>query len=179
MPAVAELYLADLERQFRRLKETCDLAVDQLEPELLTRSLDAETNSIAVNLKHLAGNLRSRWQDFLITDGEKPDRHRDGEFELTEADTVEAVLERWEAVWEIVFSTIRSLTAADLERPVAVRCEKMPALEAINRQLTHCAYHAGQIVLLAKHLAGASWTPLSIPRGESEKFNAEMRRKFG
>ena len=136
-------------------------------------SLDPETNSIAVIVKHMAGNMRSRFRDFLTTDGEKPDRDRDSEFVDPPATRV-ALMEIWENGWELVFSAIEPLTDADLGRTVTIRGEAHSAMQAINRQIAHYAGHAGQIVFLAKHLAGANWTALTVPRGKSAEFNRRV-----
>ncbi len=125
----------------------------------------------------MAGNMRSRWTDFLATDGEKPDRNRDSEFELEPGDTREALLLRWETGWRCLFEALAPLSSDDLARTVRIRGEPHSVLKAINRQLTHYAYHAGQIVLLARHFAGGKWQSLSIPRGRSEEFNAAARKK--
>lgn len=169
-------YLQDAVLEFRKTKALADKAMAQVSDADFVRSLDAETNSIAVVVKHLAGNMRSRWTDFLTTDGEKPDRNRDSEFVLDATDTRQQLLTRWESGWQIVFGAIEPLGAADLERIVTIRTEPHTVMQAINRQLTHYAYHVGQIVLLSKHFAAASWKPLSVPRGKSEEWNAATRR---
>jgi len=125
-----------------------------------------------VIVKHIAGNLRSRWTDFLTSDGEKPDRRRDTEFELVgAADTRESLMARWEEGWKTLFANVEPLTNEDLLREVPIRGEPHTVVRAINRQLTHYAGHVSQIVLLAKHWAGPKWQTLSIPRGQSETFN--------
>jgi len=172
-----EHFLQDAVHQFRKLKELADRAVAQVADEDLFATLDEEANSIAIIMKHMAGNMRSRWMDFLTSDGEKPDRHRDSEFVIEAGDTKDGILERWEAGWRCVFETLAPLAAEDLSRTVLIRGELHSVIEAINRQLTHYAYHIGQIVLLAKHLAAGRWQSLSIPRGKSEEFNAVMRKK--
>ncbi|HSF03056.1 MAG TPA: DUF1572 family protein, partial [Solirubrobacterales bacterium] len=130
-----------------------------------------DANSIAVIMKHVGGNLRSRWTDFLTTDGEKPDRDRDSEFETGAADTRASISARWEEGWRLQFSAIQGLSPADLSRTVAIRGEPHTVLQAIQRQLTHYAYHVGQIVFLARHFAGPRWRSLSIPRGRSKDFD--------
>jgi hypothetical protein len=157
-------YLEEAVREFRRLKETADKAMAQTRPQDLFATLGAEENSIAVIVKHLSGNMRSRWTDFLGSDGEKPDRNRDGEFETAAADTREALLARWEDGWRILFGTLASLKEEDLDRSVTIRGERHLALQAINRALSHTASHVGQIILLAKHFAGPDWRTLSIPK---------------
>ena len=173
----SEHYLQDAMNQFRRLKELADKAVAQVAEEDLFTTLDTESNSIATILKHLAGNMRSRWTDFLTSDGEKSDRNRDAEFVMEKGDTRERVRERSELGWECLFAAVKSLAPEDLERTVFIRGEPHTVLQAINRQLTHVAYHVGQILFLAKHFTEGKWQPLSIPRGKSEEFNAAMRKK--
>jgi hypothetical protein len=164
-------YLDDAMRQLRKQKELADKAIAQIGDEHLFAVLDPEANSIALIMKHLAGNIRSRWTDFLTSDGEKPDRNRDGEFELTADDTRARILAEWEAAWTLVFETITALAPEDLGRTIRIRGEGHSVMEAINRQTTHYAAHVGQIVLLAKHYAGPRWHSLSIPRGQSREFD--------
>lgn len=163
-------YLQDSIVQMRKLKDLADKAVAQVSEPNLFATLDAESNSIALLMKHLSGNMRSRWTDFLTSDGEKPDRHRDREFEQDAADTREAILQRWEAGWALLFQTLTSLTPEHLARTVRLRGEAHTVLEAINRQMTHYAQHVGQILLLAKHYAGPNWKTLSIPKRKSAEF---------
>jgi len=172
----AALYLADVVHQFRTYKSLADRALAQVRDEDLFVTLDPESNSLAVLIQHVAGNLISRWTDFLTTDGEKPDRDRDSEFEVTEGTTRAALLARWEEGWSRLFQSLATLTEADLTRTVFVRAEPHSVVKAIDRQLTHQVYHAGQIVLLAKHFAAAHWQNLSVPRGKTRELNAE---KFG
>lgn len=164
-------YLADILRQLEKLRCLAEDAVRQVNDEQFFRAPDPESNSIALIVKHVAGNMRSRWRDFLTTDGEKPDRQRDREFEREAGDTRAALMDRWEAGWGDALSTIRALRPDDLEKTVTLRGEPHTVLEAINRQVPHYAYHVGQIVYLAKHLAGPSWRTLSIPRGRSRDFD--------
>jgi hypothetical protein len=164
---MAANYIEEATREFRRLKGAADKAIAQTRPEDLFATLDAEANSIAIIMKHLAGNMRSRWSDFLTADGEKPDRNRDAEFERADADTPETLLARWEEGWRILFAALAPLTAGDLERTVHIRGEALNAMQAINRALSHCASHVGQIILLAKHFAGPAWQTLSVPRRRS------------
>jgi hypothetical protein len=145
----------------------------QVADEHLFATLDAEANSIAIVVKHMAGNMRSRWTDFLTSDGEKPNRDRDSEFE-NPAETREALLRDWENGWACVFSALEPLTDDDLERTVHIRGEAHSAMQAINRQVAHYAQHIGQIVLLAKHYAGENWQSLSIPRHQSAEFNRRV-----
>jgi uncharacterized damage-inducible protein DinB len=169
-------YLDEVRRALRGHKRLADGAISQLGDDELFRQIDAESNSVAVLMKHIAGNMRSRLTDFLTTDGEKPDRHRDQEFEIT-ADTTRAqLMEMWENGWHLAFGTIGALQPQDLERPVTIRGEPLTALQALHRAVAHYAYHVGQIVFLAKHFRGAEWKTLSIPRGKSEEFNAEKVR---
>jgi hypothetical protein len=157
-------YLDDTLRQFRKLKTQAEQAVAQIGDGQLLAVLDPESNSIAVIMKHMAGNMRSRWTDFLTSDGEKPDRDRDGEFDLGAAETRARVLAAWEEGWARLFDAIGSLSVDDLGKTVRIRGESHSVVEAINRQTTHYAAHVGQIVLLAKHYAGPRWQTLSIPR---------------
>jgi hypothetical protein len=176
-PAVTpgELYLQDVLLQLRKHKAMADKAVAQTSDEHFFATLDDETNSIAVNLKHTAGNMRSRWRNFLTSDGEKPDRHRDSEFGIEEGETRERVTALWEDGWRTTFSAIEPLGADDLLRVVTIRGEPHTVMEAINRQLMHYSYHVGQIVLLAKHYAGDRWQSLSIPRGRSADFDVTKK----
>lgn len=164
-------YLDDVLVQLGKLKAQADKAVAQVGDAELFATLDPETNSIAVLMKHVAGNMRSRWTDFLTTDGEKATRERDREFEIEGADSRAHVLASWEDGWRVTLDTIASLRPADLGRTVTIRGEAHSVVEAIHRQLTHYAAHIGQIVLLAKHYAGAGWKTLSIPRGKSKEFD--------
>jgi hypothetical protein len=168
---IEQHYLDDAVRQLRKLKVQADKALEQTSDEHLFATLDPDANSIAVIMKHMAGNMRSRWTDFLTTDGEKPDRERDTEFELSAADTRERVLALWEDGWARVLGAVSSLTPTDLGRTVHIRGEAHSVIEAINRQTSHYAGHVGQIVLLAKHYAGANWRTLSIPRGKSKEID--------
>jgi hypothetical protein len=166
-----EAYLKDSVLQLQKLKSQVDRAVAQVKDEQLFSKLDPGANSIAIIMKHLAGNMRSRWTNFLTSDGEKPDRDRDAEFESHAEDTRERILASWEDGWNRVFVTIKGLQPEDLARTITIRGERHSVLEAINRQMTHYAAHVGQIVLLAKHYAGSDWRTLSIPRGNSKAFD--------
>jgi hypothetical protein len=161
---IEQHYLQDAVVQLKKLKAQADKALAQTSDDTLFVSIDPESNSIAVIMKHIAGNMRSRWTDFLTSDGEKPDRQRDTEFELAAADTRERILALWEDGWARTLSAVSTLTAADLSKTVHIRGEAHSVIEAINRQMTHYAAHIGQIVLLAKHFAGTDWQTLSIPR---------------
>lgn len=176
---LATHYLENAAKNFRRLKESADRAAAQVDDEGFFRLIDDESNSIALIFKHLSGNLRSRWTDFLTTDGDKPDRRRDSEFVVEEGDTRSALAERWEAGWQTLFDTLASLRPEDLLATVRIRGQGHTVVEAVNRQLAHYGEHVGQIVLLAKHVAGRRWQTLSIARGQSEAFNAEMDKKHG
>lgn len=164
-------YLDDCLLQLRKLKELADKAVRQIEHEQLFTVLDPEANSIALLMKHMAGNMRSRWTAFLTTDGEKPDRDRDQEFIVDADDTHAKILATWEEGWGRLFEAVSSLVPQDLAKTVRVRGELHTVVGAINRQMTHYAAHVGQIVLLAKHYAGSNWQSLSIPRGKSKDFD--------
>jgi hypothetical protein len=170
-------YLDDSIRELRKYKAFADRAASQVEDEAWFRTLDPESNSIALVMKHMSGNMRSRWTDFLTTDGEKPDRNRDSEFETEDSDTADSIRQRWEDGWGRVFAALEALGPADLGRTVTIRGEKHTVLQAINRQLTHYASHVGQIVFLAKHLAGDRWETLSIPRGKSREFDVTKAGK--
>ena len=174
-----EIYLQDSRRQFQALKKQADLALAQVTDEHWFVTLDKESNNLAVIVKHIAGNLRSRWTDIFTSDGEKPDRNRDTEFELTDTDTKAALQVYWDQCWEILFSTLNSINADDLGRTILIRQEPHAVIEAINRQLTHYAGHVGQIVFLARHLVADHWHSLSIPRGQSAAFNASAQPKRG
>jgi hypothetical protein len=168
--------LADALIVFRSQKDLADRAIAQVSEDHLHRALDPNTNSIAVIMKHMAGNMISRWTDFLSTDGEKPDRNRDEEFIDRHASRHD-VIAHWERGWKRLFDTMASLSDADLTKTITVRGEEMSALSAINRQLSHYGYHVGQIVLIARILAGDHWTTLTIPRGQSEQYNREAWKR--
>jgi len=170
-------YLDEINRQFRGYKRLGEGAMAQLKDEELFITLDPESNSVAILVKHLAGNMRSRFTDFLTTDGEKPDRNRDQEFELTSAVTRADIMRRWEEGWSCVFSTMAALKPEDLMRTVTIRGEPHTVLQAINRQLAHYSAHVAQIIFLAKHLRSSDWKTLSVPRGKSAEFNAQAREK--
>ena len=161
---VGAAYLREALRVFRQYKELGEKAMAQLEPAGLFQTLDDESNNIAVIVKHMGGNMRSRWTDFLESDGEKPDRNRDAEFELTASTTGADVRRWWEEGWRCVFAALEPLRSDDLLRTVTIRGQPHTVLEAIDRQVAHYAYHVGQVVLLAKHLTGDRWQTLSVPR---------------
>ncbi len=169
-PDPSQHYLEEARRQFRGHKRMGENAMSQLRDEQLFVTLDPEANSVATLVKHLAGNMRSRFTDFLTSDGEKPDRFRDREFEVTSAITRAEVMNWWEDGWTCVFSAIDPLQPEDVMRTVTIRGEPHTVLQAMNRQIAHYAQHIGQIVFLAKHLRSSDWKTLSIPKGKSEEF---------
>ncbi len=169
-------YLDDVLDEFRKYKTMAERAMNQLDDDAFFATLDDEANSVAILVKHMAGNMRSRWRDFLTTDGEKPDRLRDSEFIISEGDTRAALMAQWETGWGYLFAALEPLGDDDLLSQVTIRQEPYTVLAAINRQLTHYAYHVGQLVLLAKHPRGAAWQTLSIPRGASDAYNQAMRQ---
>jgi hypothetical protein len=174
---LAAHYLEEVRRQFRGHKRLAEGAMAQLKDEDLLVALDGEMNSIAVIVKHMTGNMRSRFTDFLTSDGEKPDRHRDQEFELGAGTTRSEIMRWWEEGWARVFSALDGLRPEDVARTVTIRDEPHTVLQALNRQVAHYGYHIGQIVFLAKHLRSDEWKSLSVPRGKSEEINARMRAK--
>jgi hypothetical protein len=174
-PATA--YCDEARRSFRGHKRLAEGAFSQLSDEEFFHVLDSEANSVALIVKHMVGNMRSRFTDFLTTDGEKPDRNRDTEFEMNPGTTRAQVMEWWESGWQIVFGAIDSLAPEDIGRTITIRNEPHTVLQAVNRQIAHYAYHIGQIVFLAKHLKSSSWKSLSIPRGMSQQFNATTQEK--
>jgi hypothetical protein len=167
---LATHYLEEARRQLRGYKRMGDGAMAQLRDDDFFLTLDPESNSVAILVKHLAGNMRSRFTDFLTSDGEKPDRFRDREFEVSGASTRADVMQWWEKGWACVLSAIEALKPDDVMRTVTIRGEPHTVLQAINRQIAHYAGHVGQIVFLAKHLRSTEWKTLSVPRGKSEEF---------
>jgi uncharacterized damage-inducible protein DinB len=166
-------YLADSISLFRYYKSLAERAMAQVTDEQLVAVLDEEMNSLATTVKHMAGNMRSRWQDFLTSDGEKPDRNRDTEFTDPPLSR-EALLEIWKEGWRYVFDALEPLSEEDLSRRVTIRGEPHSVMQAINRQIAHYAYHCGQIVLLAKHFNHAGWRSLTVPRGQSDEFHCRV-----
>jgi hypothetical protein len=166
-------YIEDALAIFHQYKALGERAMQQVSDEQLFASLDDESNSIAIIVKHMTGNMRSRWTDFLTTDGEKPTRNRDSEFVDPPA-TRQALMREWEDGWACVFGAIEPLTDADMGRTVAIRGEAHSVMQAINRQLAHYPQHVGQIVLLAKHYAGERWQTLSVARNRSAEFNRKV-----
>lgn len=171
---LAKNFLDDAVATFRDYKELADKSFEQLTDEELFVALDDESNSIGVIVKHMAGNMLSRWTDFLTTDGEKPSRNRDMEFVLTTETTRAELLAQWEEGWRAVFQAVEPLRSEDVEKTVYIRGEEHTVMKAITRQLTHYAYHIGQIVFLAKHFRSSDWKSLSIPRNRSAEFNAYL-----
>ena len=170
MTDLASHYLEEMKRQFRGHKRVGEAAMAQLEDAEFFVALDPEANSVAALVKHIAGNARSRFTDFLASDGEKPDRFRDQEFEVSPKTTREEVLQWWEQGWSHVFSALDSLKPEDVQRTVTIRQEPHTVMQALNRSLAHYAQHTGQMVFLAKHLRASRWQTLSIPRGKSEEY---------
>jgi len=169
-------YLKDSTDLFRYYKKLGDRAIAQCPDEGLFAMLDAESNSVAIVVKHMAGNMRSRWTDFLTSDGEKPDRNRDSEFEAPPTTRAE-LIEMWEHGWKLLFGALEPLSDADLTRTITIRAEPHSVMQAINRQIAHYSYHIGQILFLAKHLSVKStgkWDSLSVPRGHSKQFAADV-----
>lgn len=176
MNEIIENYHTDAVQSFRNYKKMAERAIEQVSDEEFFDAIDAEANSIGVIVKHIAGNLRSRWTDFLTSDGEKPDRYRDTEFEMI-GDTRGSLTQFWETSWQVLFDNVEPLTADDFSKTVTIRGETHTVAEAINRQLTHYAYHIGQIVLLAKHFRSTDWKTLSIPKNRSAEFNQYLADK--
>jgi hypothetical protein len=172
---VSSAYLTEAIDGLRALKEQADAAIAQLPDDALGRRLDPESNSVAVIVRHVAGNMRSRWTDFLTTDGEKPDRDRDAEFEDALAASRAVLLAEWEAGWRCCLDAVASLAPEDLQRTVRIRGEAFTVLRAVERAIRHYAAHVGQIVFLAKHLRGAAWRTLSIPRARSRDHRGPTR----
>jgi len=169
---LATHYIEEARRQMRGHKRMGEGAMTQLRDDDFFLALDPESNSVAILVKHLAGNMRSRFTDFLTSDGEKPDRFRDREFEVSGAATRAEVMAWWEEGWACVLTAIDSLKPEDVTRTVTIRGETHTVLQAINRQIAHYAAHIGQIVFLAKHLRSSEWKTLTIPRGKSEEFKS-------
>jgi hypothetical protein len=170
-------YLEDSIASLRAYKKLAEKALDQLNDDEFFVTLDEEGNSVAVIMKHMAGNMLSRWSDFLTTDGEKSDRNRDMEFVIDPKSSKNDLIDFWQRGWQCVFAALEPLTAADLGRKVMIRGEEHTVIQAINRQLMHYANHIGQIVFLAKHFRSAEWKSLSIPRNRSAEFNAYLSEK--
>lgn len=179
MPDVAAAYLTESIKCFRAYKKLGEGALAQVRDDEWSRLIDPEANSIALVVKHMAGNMRSRWTDFLTSDGEKPDRNRDQEFIQDATVNRERVMEWWEAGWKHVFDAMESLKPEDLGSKVYIRGQEHTVLQAINRQIAHYSYHVGQIVLLAKHYRGPEWKSLSIPKGQSANLGVAAEQAWG
>jgi hypothetical protein len=162
--SAAAAYLEDVRVQFRRMKKLAEDALSQASDEELLRTIDEESNSLAIITKHMAGNLRSRFTDFLTSDGEKPNRNRDGEFEIAGSPSRGAIMAEWERGWSCLFAALDGLTEDDVLLEITIRGEAHTVIQALNRQMTHHAYHVGQIVFLCKHFRSTAWRNLSMPR---------------
>jgi hypothetical protein len=178
MTDLATHYIDEARRQLRGQKRLAESAIAQLKDEELFVTMDPESNSVAILVKHMAGNMLSRFSDFLTSDGEKPDRFRDQEFELNAATTRADVMRWWEEGWAQVFTALDILKPEDVMRSVSIRGEPHTVLQAVNRQIAHYAGHIGQIIFLAKHLHANDWNTLSIPRGKSEEFKMARPKPY-
>ena len=167
-------FLKDALKSFRDYKKLAERAFEQLDDADLFRTIDEESNSVAVNMKHMAGNMLSRWTDFLTSDGEKPNRDRDMEFVMLPETTRAEMIAYWERGWQAVFDAVEGLAPDDLMRIVKIRGQDHTVVQAINRQVAHYAYHVGQIVYLAKHFKSSEWQTLSVPKNRSAEFNAKL-----
>lgn len=179
MPDLPQIYLTDMRLRLEKLRATAEGAITQTDDAHFTAAPDAETNSIAITVKHVAGNLKSRFSGFLVSDGEKPDRHRDDEFILKPGDTRAALMARWAESWDLMLHALGSLGGDALLQTVHIRGEPFTVVAALNRNLAHLAYHTGQIAQLAKHYAGSGWKTLSVARGASEAYTADLRSRTG
>jgi len=175
---IIENYRTDTLEAFRSYKKLAERAMEQVSDDEYFKQIDEESNSMAVIVKHIGGNLRSRWTDFLTADGEKADRNRDAEF-IAETDTRESLEKLWETGWTAVFETLEALKVEDFGKTVKIRGEDFPVAKALNRSLAHTAYHVGQITFLAKHFRSKDWKTLSVPRGKTEEFNAYLAENKG
>src|SRR5256884_3789314 len=175
--SIGQHYLDDALRRFRDYKKLAERAFAQISGEEFFRMLDQESNSIAINMKHMAGNMISRWTDFLTTDGEKPERNRDIEFVMLPDMTKDDMLAYWERGWQCVFDAVGPLKPDDLMRTIRVRGQDHSVVQTINRQLAHYAYHVGQIVFLAKHFRSGEWQSLSVPKNRSAEFNGRFQNR--
>lgn len=170
---IIENFLSDAIASFRNYKKLAERAIEQISDEEFFKQIDEESNSIAIIVKHISGNLKSRFTDFLTTDGEKDFRNRDSEF-IAESETRESLMSFWEEGWKILFNELGALKAEDFEKKITIRQQPHTICEAINRQLTHYAYHIGQITFLAKHFRSSDWKTMSVPKNKSAQFNAFM-----
>lgn len=171
-------FLSDIIEQYEKGKRLADRAIAQVSDDDLFRTLDSEANSVALLMKHMAGNMLSRWTDFLTSDGEKADRNRDTEFIITDENSREQLTAYWNSGWQVTLDALKALTIDDLSKTIYIRQEPHSVIRAINRQFGHYSYHIGQIVMLAKYFAGDKWESLSVPRGQSEEFNRMMLSKL-
>ncbi len=169
MESIARFYLEEVKSNIKGLKTQGERVFLQLSTEELFWTPNTESNSIAIIVKHLSGNMVSRWTDFLTTDGEKPDRHRDTEF-IDDMETKEELMAIWEKGWDVFLKTIDSLSEEDMMKTVYIRKEQLNVLSAIQRQITHYSSHIGQIIYIGKQLKGSNWGTLSIPRGKSDQY---------
>ena len=176
--SIGEHYLEDALRTFRDYKKLAERAFEQIDDEDFFRTIDRESNSIAVNMKHLAGNMLSRWTDFLTTDGEKPERDRDMEFVMLPQTTKAEMVAYWDKGWQCTFDAVQPLNPENLMRRVTIRGQDHTVVQAINRQLAHYAYHVGQIVYLAKHFKASDWQSLSVPKNKSAEFNKYLEEQM-
>ena len=177
--SLGEHYLQDSISSLRAYKKLADKAIEQLRDNELFVTLDDEGNSVAIIMKHMAGNMFSRWTDFLTSDGEKPNRNRDMEFVIEPNTSKQDLIDYWERGWQCVFAALEALGADDLLNSVMIRGQEHTVVQAINRQLMHYANHIGQIIFLAKHLRAADWKSLSVPRNRSAEFNTHLAEKPG
>jgi Protein of unknown function (DUF1572) len=175
--SITQHYLDDTRASFRAYKKLAERALAQVKDDEYFVTLDEESNSIAVMMKHIAGNMLSRWTDFLTSDGEKPDRNRDLEFVIKSGTTKEELFDYWEQGWACLFSALESLQPSDFDKTVFIRGKAHSIVQATHRQMTHYAYHIGQIVFLAKHLRASDWQSLSVPRNRSADFNEYLNKK--
>ena len=175
---IIQNYLSNAISSFRSYKLLAEKAMEQVSDEEFFKTIDEESNSIAVIVKHVAGNQHSRWKDFLMTDGEKDFRNRDTEFEMI-GDTRESLMIFWESGWNTLFDALENLNVNDFSKTVTIRGQKHTIVEAINRQLTHYSYHIGQIAFLAKHFKSKDWKTLSVPKNRSTEFNSYMQENSG
>ncbi len=178
MDDVAREYLRDVTARFAQWKQSAEKAVARLDDEQLHWKPDPESNSVAILLWHIAGNLRSRWRDFGRSDGEKPDRDRDSEFEIGPATSRDEIMTWWDGAWELQQAELARVRPEDLLRTVTTRSKPESVIEAIDRQLCHLASHVGQVVYIAKHVSGERWQTLSIERGKSRGFNEKLGHRI-
>lgn len=177
LDALGNAFLTDARQRFESIKGNVERAAAQVSDQQFFQPLEEDGNSIALLMKHMSGNLESRFTDFLTSDGEKPTRDRDGEFVREAGDTRETIVTGWKRGWDALWGALDSVSAGDLLRTVKIRGEPHTVVQALLRQVAHQSMHAGQVIILAKHYAGAKWETLSIPRGKSKEFEARMREK--